>query len=162
MERIGANLILATIAALTFLAQRTSMDGIQTVSGYADAWRVASMAISGMVIGLLWLIMFRFTKLKIDTRDQLTRPMFGIVIGYMLAAIYIMTDLGSRWGRDLLSWRAPVSLFAGMVMIGSLKTLSGRLRRVVKNAQSNSIVKMTMVDTAQPGPDIDLLDDGKN
>jgi hypothetical protein len=130
--------------------------------GLEDASRLVVMSLAGVTLGMLFLLAQQFSKLTIDRRDRLTYPLGGLSIAFFLLTLFVGLEIASRLRLEYITWRTPLAALAYIISTFSLSVLLIRTRKVVRRANStHATVRMTLTDTAQPGPDVDLTDGTK-
>jgi hypothetical protein len=129
----------------------------------ADLWRVIVVAQAGIALGFLLKILHHFFKVKKDARDQLLHPSAGICFVYFGLTLYIGLDLASRIdlsGMNALpfvTWRTPAACLLFLVSDVSLYKLMRRFGKMLRSANKEQSVRLTVTEVHQGrDPDTDL------
>lgn len=120
--------------------------------------RVAIFVIAGIALGLLILIMTKFSKLHFDKDDTLAKPLAALAFSYLLLIVFAAMEVLNRVNAPVLTYRTPLAMAAVAIGTPALAVIKRRLTKaLIKASESNATVKLTMTDTGKPGADIDLV-----
>lgn len=145
--------IVLSIGAMTIVV--LGEPTIPMATRLVDCWRVFVMVQLGIFLGLLALCGYSLSKVKIDINDKLLRLLGGWALSSALLAVFAFLVTVHLFRTVGLTWITPF-LF-GTLCIGDWCGfyLLVRIRRILRLAK-NATIKLTLIDTHLPGPDIDL------
>lgn len=122
-----------------------------------DIWRLVVLGLAGLSLGFMVCIAQHCIALRVDPADNLIRPIGALGISYLLLTIFVGFHMIAMLEEPYITWRTPVAFIAFLVSCLSLFTLTRRIGRMVSKAKNTrAVVKLTMMDTGKPGPDVDL------
>lgn len=124
----------------------------------ADLLRLAVFTLAGMCLGLLTLIMYKFQRLNYSPDDRLLRPVAALCVSYFLSILFIALEVFNQYGHVQLTYRTPYALAAFIIGLPALFITKRRLSRALQMGKdTGAAVKLAVLDTSKPGPDIDMI-----
>lgn len=151
-------LTLALLAGLTGVMGLVLGDPRIPLPGSVERWwRTITVVLAGASLGFMTSCAWHITRIRIDQSDTLLRLLAALGLSYLLLTAYITIELVSILGQPYITWRTPLSFVAFTVASTSsfiLMRKTGALANAAKD--SRAVIKLTLLDTGKPGPDIDL------
>lgn len=122
-----------------------------------DICRMIVVSQASLALGFLFRIFFSMLPLRFENAEKIKTFICLIFLSYFFLTVFVVAEILSVWSHNILTWRTPLAFFSFSLSDVALYKLMIQMSKVIKVAdQEQAVLRLAIMDTSKPGPDLDL------